>query len=466
VHRNDGWPYGLRYVGHPPLSPARGAAIAAVATLVIGVGACRNGGAALTTVAAEAGAIAATDPGEAPMTDRDAGTAVSPTARRRAPTPREELGRALFSDASLSVPPGTSCASCHDPRRAFSGNHGSTCGVAAGSRPGHFARRNTPSVLYMKYVPAFHFALADDDDANESPYGGLSWSGRADSVAEFVRLPLFDSDEMNNGTEEVLASKLRRGPYAAALATEFPHALETAHGAAQALGEALQAYLTSDAMAPFSSKFDDYLRGTAKLSETEMRGLVAFKTTEKGACNHCHRVTATSKRSDRSLFTDFGYDAVAVPRNRAIPANADPAYHDLGLCERKQTHAPTSASQWCGSFRTPSLRNVAVRERFMHNGAFTKLRDVVAFYATRAVAPQRWYPNGDTFDDVPPAYRSNVNVTSLPYNRPEGAKPPLDDQDIDAIVAFLETLTDAQFVDPPKPLPAPLLDDAPATDTK
>jgi cytochrome c peroxidase len=90
---------------------------------------------------------------------------------------------------------------------------------------------------------------------------------------------------------------------------------------------------------------------------------------------------------------------------------------------------------------------VAVRERFMHNGVFTKLRDVVAFYATRATSPSRWYPAGAKFDDVPARYRENVNKTHLPYNRAEGATPPLDDDDIDALVAFLETLTDAQYRD-------------------
>jgi cytochrome c peroxidase len=386
--------------------------------------------------------VTVTNPGVAPV--------VRPKA---APTAREALGRAIFFDESLSTPPGTSCASCHDPRRAFSGNHGSTVGVAAGSRPGHFARRNTPSVLYVKYVPAFHLAFEDDDDVNEAPFGGLSWNGRADSVAEFSRLPLFDANEMNSGSEADLARKLRAAEYAGALATEFPKALDAPASAVRAVGDALQAYLTSDAMNPFTSRFDDYMRGTGMLSELEMRGLLAFKSPEKGACVACHRFVEKSMRTERSLFTDFGYDAVAVPRNRDIPANRDPAYSDLGLCERKPTTVPSpaaatataTATQWCGSFRTPSLRNVAVRERFMHNGEFTKLRDVVEFYATRSTTPSRWYPPGAKFDDVPPKYRGNVNVTSLPYNRPEGAKPALDDADIDAIVAFLGTLTDAEY---------------------
>jgi cytochrome c peroxidase len=81
----------------------------------------------------------------------------------------------------------------------------------------------------------------------------------------------------------------------------------------------------------------------------------------------------------------------------------------------------------------------------MHNGAFTKLRDVVAFYATRSTNPERWYKRGAVFDDVPAKYRANVNVDKAPYNRHQGETPPLDDSDIDAIVAFLTTLTDAQF---------------------
>jgi cytochrome c peroxidase len=96
-------------------------------------------------------------------------------------------------------------------------------------------------------------------------------------------------------------------------------------------------------------------------------------------------------------------------------------------------------------FRTPSLRNVAVRGSYMHNGVFTKLRDVVAFYATRATDPKHWYKSGAKFEDLPAKYRPQVNVASVPYNRREGDVPALDDQEIDAIVAFLQTLTDARY---------------------
>jgi cytochrome c peroxidase len=331
---------------------------------------------------------------------------------------------------------------------AFSGNNGSLSGVARGSRPGHFARRNTPSVMYLKYVPPFHFALEDDDDVEESPFGGLTWSGRADTVAEFARLPLFDADEMNNKSDAEIASKLRAAPYAADLAREYPGALETPASAMKALGGALHAFLTSETMSPFTSKFDDFLRGKVRLSPLEMKGLTAFENRAKGACNHCHPMYEHSNRPESSLFTTYAYDAVGVPRNRAIAANADAKRYDLGLCERTQKTVPSSDAKWCGSFRIPSLRNVAVRQRFMHNGEFSKLRDVVAFYATRTTNPDLWYPHGAKFDDTPDPYRRNVNTISLPYNRREGDPPAMDDADIDAIVAFLQTLTDEPYRSP------------------
>jgi cytochrome c peroxidase len=414
----------------------RSATAAACIVSSIALSGCSKGSNAGSGVAAPAATLPAA---VAPLVD------LTPPRRVPEPTARERLGRSIFFDTSLSDPPGTSCASCHDPDRAFSGNHGSTTGVALGSRPGHFARRSTPSVLYMKYVPAFHFALEDDDDLAESPFGGLTWSGRADSVAEFSRLPLLDADEMNNGSEAAVRAKLRRATYADDLSREFPGALDAPGSTLRAASEALQAFLTSDAMSPFSSKFDDFLRGRAQLSPLEMQGLKTFKSHEKGACGACHIVYDVWNRPEGSMFTNYGYDALAVPRNRAVAANADPSRYDLGLCERNQTRVPSSDPQWCLRFRTPSLRNVAVRERFMHNGVFSKLRDAVAFYATRSTNPDRWYPPAAKFDDAPPRYRRNVNVVSLPYNGTEGSQPVLNDEDIDAIVAFLQTLTDEPY---------------------
>ena len=95
---------------------------------------------------------------------------------------------------------------------------------------------------------------------------------------------------------------------------------------------------------------------------------------------------------------------------------------------------------------TPTLRNVATRHVFFHNGLIHSLRDAVAFYATRDSDPGRWYPRASDgtvrkFDDLPPKYRTNANNES-PFGANEGDRPPLTENDIDDVVAFLQTLTD------------------------
>ena len=188
------------------------------------------------------------------------------------------------------------------------------------------------------------------------------------------------------------------------------------------------------------------MRGQATLTEQERQGLEIFKDRRRGACSGCHRMAETSTDPSESMFTDYGYDAVALPRNRELPGNRDAASFDLGLCERKDAKTPASDERFCSNFRTPSLRNVAVRASLGHNGVYKSLREAVAFYAHRAVAPDRVYPPGKKFDDVPPKYRRNINIYAPVYNRREGAPPPMTDAEIDAVVAFLGTLTDAPYV--------------------
>jgi cytochrome c peroxidase len=357
---------------------------------------------------------------------------------------RVTLGRAIFFDPSLSDPAGTSCASCHDPKRAFAGNHGSTNGVALGSRPDHFAKRNTPSVLYLQFVRKFHLHW-EEDAPQVGAYAGFFWDGRVDSLVDLVKQPLLNPNEMNGGDPGRVAATLAAATYAEDFRREFGEkVLDDPNATLEALGEAVNAYLLSPEMSPFSSRYDDYVRGQEQLTPIETTGLALFKDPAKGGCSGCHKLNDRSPDPKNSLFTDFEFDAVGAPRNRALPATRDPSYFDLGLCERGDADYKAKTAEFCGKFRTPSLRNVAVRQRFMHNGVFTNLRDVVAFYATRDTDAERWYKSG-SFDDVPAQYRDNVNVEKPPYNRHRGGRPALDAQEIDAIVAFLRTLTDASF---------------------
>jgi cytochrome c peroxidase len=128
-------------------------------------------------------------------------------------------------------------------------------------------------------------------------------------------------------------------------------------------------------------------------------------------------------------FTDFGFAALGVPRNRAIQANDDPRYFDLGLCGPWRTDLAGRA-QYCGLFRTPTLRNVASRPVFFHNGVLHRLEDAVRFYA-----------RSRTLDDLPEVFVKNVDALS-PFDGPPGAPPAMNDAEIRDVVAFLRTLTD------------------------
>jgi len=104
-------------------------------------------------------------------------------------------------------------------------------------------------------------------------------------------------------------------------------------------------------------------------------------------------------------------------------------------------------AQNCGLFKTPSLRNVAARSVFFHNGALRTLKEVLQFYAERDTDPGRFFPRTADghivkFDDLPAKYLANVDTVDAPLNRKAGDKPALDDAEIRDILAFLRTLND------------------------
>jgi len=392
------------------------------------------------------------------QSDRPAGFARSED--EKALTDPELLGKRLFEDATLSEPQGMSCMSCHVPEHAFQGNHGSpVAAVALGSRPDKFGTRKTPTIMYKSYSPAFGF-YKDEDDGKEKleAKGGQFWDGRASDLIEQATGPLLNPAEMNNPSIESIVEKVKNGNYAGLVTALYgPDAFADPKAAMTGLSKALSAYETSQRFAPFSSKFDDYLRGQAKLSREEMHGYELFTNVKKGNCIACHVGKPESNDPADWIFSDFTYDAVGVPRNAAIPANADPANYDLGLCKRPGIEAvlpkEIPLQSLCGAFKVPTLRNVAVTGPYFHNGAFASLRDAVAFYATRDTDPKHWYPtlsNGkvDKFNDLPAAYKGGVNVEEVPYDRKPGQTPRLNDNEIDALVAFLKTLTDKGIKEP------------------
>ena len=219
----------------------------------------------------------------------------------------------------------------------------------------------------------------------------------------------------------------------------------------QDMTEAIAAFENEDVrFRAFTSKFDEVLRGRAAFTAAEARGFALFTSETKGNCAACHP-SDKDEQGGFPMFTDRSYDNLGIPRNTEIPANADPAYYDLGLCNR--TDIKADHPEVCGAFKVPSLRNVALRHSFFHNGRFHTLKDALTFYVQRDTNPEKWYPRNpdgsvDKFNDLPPQYRVNVNQEEVPYNRHEGDAPALTDAEVDDLIIFLGTLSDGYVASP------------------
>ncbi len=365
----------------------------------------------------------------------------SPTTAQLSPVAR--LGEQIFRDENLSASRRMSCETCHQPETG----HASVRDVPAemgGPLLNLQGGRNVPGIRYLSFNGAFHF------DAEGTPTGGFFWDGRASSLEAQAGEPFLNPVEMAMPSKAAVVDRLRQAPYAAEFAAIFGQdVFGDIDRAFAAITFCLAQYQREDAeFAAFSSKYDAYLAGRTQLTAAESRGLALFEDEAKGNCAACHPSRPIGGQPP--LFTDFTYDALGVPRNPELAQNADPAFHDLGLCARTDGVLATR-EDLCGLFKVPSLRNVALRKRYFHNGRFSSLRDVVDFYVTRDTDPARWYPTVDgavaKFDDLPVQYHGNVNTTEPPYNRLPGDAPALTPSEIDDLVAFLRTLSDGWSTD-------------------
>ena len=365
-----------------------------------------------------------------------------------------DLGRRIFFDRSLSASGRMSCATCHDPANHFAPANALPVqrGGAKLDRPG---TRATPSLAYGATTPAFaeHFYESEDDGdegVDQGPAGGRTWDGRFNRARDQAIAPLLAANEMANRNEAAVARRAARAAYAGELRHLFgDRVFDDPRKVVAAIGEALEAYQEIPVeFSPYTSKYDAFLRGLTTLTDEEARGLAAFNDPKKGNCAHCHKSQLTPVGNLPAL-TDYGFVAVGVPRNMAIPANSDPRHFDLGACGPDRRDL-ADRPEYCGLFRAPTLRNVATRRAFYHNGVFHTLEDAVAFYATRDTNPERWYPVGKNgkiakFNDLPTRYVGNVTAEP-PFGGGPGEAPALSPRDVADIVAFLRTLTDGYEV--------------------
>jgi len=354
---------------------------------------------------------------------------------------KAQLGQQLFFDANLSTPSGQSCASCHDPKTLFV-DPDNKLPTSAGVLPELKGSRNSPTLLYAAFSPAFHY------DTEEGLFmGGFFLDGRAATLVEQAKGPFLNPLEMANPDSFTVVNKVSKSRYRELFkrvygATAFYDTGKAFNNIADAIAE----FERSPVFKRFDSKYDYVLAGKAKFTDQEKRGLDLFEDPNKGNCAACHPSTP-AENGTPALFTDFSYDNLGVPRNPDNPFyGIDPEFNpagrrfvDKGLGEFVGEIAEK------GKFKVPSLRNIAKTDPYMHNGYFKTLRGVVEFYSSRDLKPvckKQFVSEAQALKKgcwSVPEVEENVNVDEL-------GKLGLTDTEIDDIVVFLKTLTDGYKV--------------------
>jgi cytochrome c peroxidase len=372
--------------------------------------------------------------------------------------PKELLGEFLFFDEDLSTPPGQSCATCHDPDWGFTGpdseinNAGAVYPGAIHTRTGN---RKPPTAAYGGDSPVLYY-----DETEDVFIGGMFWDGRAtgwtlgDPLAEQAMGPFLNTLEQNNPDARLVCIKVRNSDYADLFEEAWgPDSLDCVKdvaGTYEKIARSIAAYERSGEVNPYNSTYDANLTGDYMLTENETWGLELFEG--KAMCSECH-ISEEGPSGEPPLFTDFTYDNLGIPKNPENPFYSMPYYWnpdgmdwvDYGLggflrSEYVEIVHPDwypMADQNDGKHKVPTLRNVDKRppeggvKAYGHNGYFKSLEEIVHFYNTRDVPDAGW--NGELWPD--PEVPENVNVDEL-------GDLGLTDEEEDAIVAFMKTLSD------------------------
>jgi cytochrome c peroxidase len=240
-----------------------------------------------------------------------------------------KLGRDLFSDKRLSRDETVACATCHDPTQAFT--DGKPLAVGVFGRQGN---RRVPTLVNRAYGKAFF------------------WDGRISTLEEQVVQPILNDKEMDMTLEEAVARLQSSDGYRDRFREAFGESEINNTNLAQALASYVRTILSG------SSPYDRYVLGDpSALSEQARRGLAIFRG--KGNCTDCH----------------LG------------PNLSDERFHNTGVAWRDSRlsdagrHKVTGAEQDKGAFKTPTLREVARKAPYMHDGSLATLEEVVEFYS-------------------------------------------------------------------------------------
>jgi len=420
------------------------------------------------------------------------------------------LGKLLLFDKRLSVNQNEACSFCHTPETGFTGPIQSfyeTTVSYPGSVRTRFSNRKPQSYMYAPFSPVLHYNALQGDFVGGNFWDMRASGYRLQNPsAEQAQGPPTNPVEMGLPDSSCIAYRLSHAPYRQLFESvwgadsftihwppnvervcatpgpppandQFPVHLSPADRARadhiyDGFGLAISAYEFSPEVSPFTSKYDYVQAEKDQFTQQEKLGYELFRG--KARCNECHR---DGGPGEEPLFTDFTASNLGVPGNPRlqfyyegqpdqrgytpdIAGNiAGAAYIDRGVGSFLRTLQSDSGqlnpdSEWIkhapefdAKFQVPTLRNVDMRptpsfvKAYMHNGYFKSLKEVVHFYNTRDVLPE--CKAGDSGEKVScwPAPEDSTNL-----NKRQLGNLKLTDQEEDALVAFLKTLSDGYKV--------------------
>ena len=284
------------------------------------------------------------------------------------------LGRVLFYDARLSANDRLSCAGCHTPSTGFSDTPQRSVGFAGG-----LTARHSPALVNARFYRR----------------GRFFWDERAATLEDQVLVPIQDGTEMGMTLDNLVAKVTATSYYPPLFAAAFGSPSVTRDRVSRALAQYVRSLVSADSRYDRAFAAGGPPNFAAVFTAQEVEGERLFRT---AGCAACH--TTAAQVSD--------------------------AVHNTGL---DAVSADTGAGR--GAFKAPSLRNVAARPRFMHDGRFTTLAQVVDFYDS-GVQPN---PGLDPRLRNPDGSPRRLNLTAAQKA---------------SLVAFLHTLTDSAFLAAPR----------------
>lgn len=289
------------------------------------------------------------------------------------------LGRHLFYDPILSADVKTACGSCHRQEAAFSDGPKRFSAGAGGVA----MRRNTPALFNLAWYPR------------------LFWDGRAGSIEAQVAMVLHAREELNLNWPEAIRRLSRSTKYRQLFKDAFGNRPIDSNMVMQAIGQFERTLLS------YRSKYDRVIAGSEKFTQAELDGFDIMNDMSKGDCLHCH----SSDADALGVLPGFSNNGLDAGRY------SDPGYATV-----------SGRAADSGSFKIPSLRNIALTAPYMHDGRFANLDEVLRFYSEGVHA------GGRTDTRMSYAHRGGVRLSAG-----ERAN----------VIAFLRTLTDSAFVKDP-----------------